>query len=154
MLRSQITRFQEGYPLIYFACHRRHVRRDGKDRSVTEHQVSILNHLDVAKGKHLSTLAEHLGVTRSTMSISIARLVRQGYVAQVRDEKDGRRVRLTLTTAGAKLTEDHSVLDPDLIKAMFRLVPEGELEAVLQGMERLVACAQRLTNQRKVKSRR
>jgi DNA-binding MarR family transcriptional regulator len=150
MLRSQVKRFQEAYPLIYLACHRRHVRRDATDRSVTDYQLSILNHLDCARGKTLSTLAEHMGVSLSTMSISVARLVRQGHIAQAQDERDARRVSLTLTSGGAQLREQNSVLDPDLVEAMLRSIPATELEVLLQAFEQFVKHAEVLTRKRKV----
>ena len=69
----------------------------------------------------LTTLARHLGVGRSAMSIAnIAKLVRGGYVRRERAEQDRRAVHLTLTTAGVRFTEQNKVLDKDLVRELFR----------------------------------
>lgn len=125
------------------------MRQDEDDSSVTDHQLNILNHLDCAKGKTLSQLAGHMGVSRSTMSITVSRLIGRGYIAQGRDDRDARCVSLTLTASGARLREQNSVLDPELVRAMLRLVPAGELESSLQGFEQLARCAEVLMRRRK-----
>jgi DNA-binding MarR family transcriptional regulator len=90
-----------------------------------------------------------MGVSRSTMSILVARLVRGGYVRQRRDERDGRRVGLTLTAAGARVKEENSVLDPELLREMLRHMPATELENSLSGLECLAKHARILLRQRK-----
>jgi DNA-binding MarR family transcriptional regulator len=71
MLDSRIRRFLDAYPSIFLACHRRHLRTDEAGKAVTEHQASVLDHLDATRGTALSKLAEHLGVSRSTMSTTV-----------------------------------------------------------------------------------
>jgi len=68
----------DAYPAIFLACHRRHVREDERGESVTEHQASVLDDLDANRPTILSKLAEHMGVSRSAMSITAARLVHEG----------------------------------------------------------------------------
>ncbi len=67
------------YPRIYFACHRRHVRDPGSNRVLSSHQVSILDHLDEREVTFISSLAEHMGVTVSTISLALDRLVEEGF---------------------------------------------------------------------------
>jgi MarR family transcriptional regulator, organic hydroperoxide resistance regulator len=90
MLDSRIRRLLDAYPTIFLACHRRHVREDEGGRALTEHQASILDHLHPIRPTSLSRLAEHMGVGRSTMSITVARLVRGGYIVRRRDKNDKR----------------------------------------------------------------
>ena len=123
MLDSRIRRLLDAYPAIFLACHRQHVREDEAGKAVTEHQASVLNHLHATRAITLSKLAEHMGVGRSTMSITVARLVRGGYIASRRDKNDARRVGLTLTPAGVRVKEQNSVLDPELVSAMLRSMP-------------------------------
>jgi DNA-binding MarR family transcriptional regulator len=42
-----------------------------------------------------------MGFTATTMSVTVDRLVRAGYVLRKRDSKDGRRVSLRLSATGA-----------------------------------------------------
>jgi DNA-binding MarR family transcriptional regulator len=149
MLDPRIRRLLSAYPAIYLACHRRHVRADEAGKAVTGHQASVLDHLDTARPTTLSKLAEHMGVGRSTMSITVTRLVHAGYIARRRDKDDARRVGLKLTPAGVRVTEQNSFLDPALLKQMFCLMPAAEAEASLQGLENLAKYAGILLRQRK-----
>ena len=73
------------YPRIFFACHTRHVRDPKTRRVLSAHQASILDHLDEREPLTLLDLAQHMGVTASTMSLHIERLVRRGYVLRERE---------------------------------------------------------------------
>jgi len=148
MLDSRIRRLLDAYPAIYLACHRKHVREDERGKTVTEHQASILDHLHATRPVTLSKLAEHMGVGRSTMSITVRRLIRGGYVVCRRDKQDRRSVCLTLTAAGARIKEQNTLLDPELVKQMFSFMSAGELEIALQGMERLARSARALLQRR------
>lgn len=149
MFDSRVRRLLDAYPAIFLATHRQHVRDDETGKAITEHRASVLDHLHPARGMTLSKLAEHMGVGRSAMSITVARLVRGGYVARKRDKNDARRVELTLTRAGGRVKEQNTILDPELVQAMFRLMPEKELEAALQGIESLAKHAKILLRRRK-----
>ena len=149
MLDSEVRRLLDAYPAIFLACHRRHLRVDASGNGVTERQASVLDHLDPVRPTTLSKLAGHMGVTRSSMSILVSRLVRGGYIAQRRDASDGRRVGLTLTPAGARVKADNSVLDPQLLRKMFAQMPAAELESSLRGIKSLAKYARILMRQRK-----
>ena len=137
MFHQEIQRLFEAYPAIYLACHRRHVRDDESGEVVTAHQASILDHLDLQQAITVSKLAEHLGIGRSAMSIQLNRLVRKGYVRRTTMEGDGRKVGLLLTSAGSRIQKYNTVLDPDLVRALFASMPKGELERALGGIELL-----------------
>lgn len=149
MLDTRIRRLLDAYPAIFLACHRQHVRQDERGKSVSEHQASVLDHLHATRATTLSKLAEHMGVGRSAMSITVARLVHGGYIRRSRDVSDARRVSLTLTPAGARVKEQNKIFDPDLVREIFRLMPTRELEPALQGIECLAKYARVLLKQRK-----
>lgn len=149
MLDPRIKRLLDAYPAIFLACHRQHVREDEAGKIITEHQASILSHLQSRRSTTLSKLAEHMGVGRSTMSITVARLVRGGYIARSRDKDDARRIALTLTAIGVRVKEQNTVLEPELVRAMFRAMPARELETALQGMECMAKHARIMLRQRK-----
>jgi DNA-binding MarR family transcriptional regulator len=144
MLGPQVVRLLEAYPAIYLACHRRHIRDDERGHVVTDSQARVLAHLHATRPVTLSTIASHLGIGRSAMSIAIAKLVRAGYVRRERAEKDGRAIHLTLTAAGVRITEQNTVLDKDLVRELFRMMRPSELDAALHGIERLAQCANAL----------
>jgi DNA-binding MarR family transcriptional regulator len=149
MLDPRIRRLLDAYPAIYLACHRQHVREDETGKAITEHQASVLNHLHGTRPTTLSKLAEHMGVGRSTMSITVARLVRGGYIARRREKNDARCVGLTLTPTGARVKEQNTVLEPALVKKMLALMPARELETALRGIECIAKYAGILLRQRK-----
>jgi DNA-binding MarR family transcriptional regulator len=150
---DSVRRLLDAYPAIFLACHRRHLRADAAGKPVTERQASVLDHLDPTRPTTLSRLAEHMGVGLSSMSILVARLLRAGYVAQRRDASDSRRVALTLTPAGARIKADNAVLDPQLLRKMFALMPAAEMESSLRGIESLAKYARILQRQRKAASK-
>jgi DNA-binding MarR family transcriptional regulator len=149
MVDPRIRRLLDAYPAIFLACHRQHVQQDAAGKRITEHQASVLDHLHTTRAMTLSKLAEHMGVGRSAMSITVKRLIHRGYISSRPDTHDRRGVALTLTRAGARVTEENSILDPALVKAMFRLMPAGELDTALEGLERLAKHARILLRQRK-----
>jgi DNA-binding MarR family transcriptional regulator len=135
------ARVLRDYPRIYYACHARH-RRDPTTQDVlSERQASILDHLDEAEPVSLKELAKHLGVTASTMSISVDRLVSGGWLLRDRDPVDGRRICLRLTPAGARMKAAQSVLDPDRVRAVLRRLTPAERAEALHGLALLARAA-------------
>jgi MarR family transcriptional regulator, organic hydroperoxide resistance regulator len=122
------------YARIYFACHRRHVRDPKTKKILSAHQASILDHLDEIDGTSLFSLANHLGVTPSTMSLSVQRLVDAGYVRRERDQNDARRVQIRLTRAGVRIKQQQSVLDPALVEALLERLSPVDRVAALRGL--------------------
>ncbi|HKW87205.1 MAG TPA: MarR family winged helix-turn-helix transcriptional regulator [Candidatus Acidoferrales bacterium] len=149
MFDSRVRRLLDAYPAIFLACHRQHVRADESGKSLTEHQASVLDHLHSARPLTLSRLAEHMGIGRSAMSIEASRLVRGGYIARTRDKSDARCVGLRLTAKGARVRDENSILDPDLVREMFRLMRPNDLESALKGIEALAKHAAIMLRRRK-----
>ena len=129
------------YPRIYFACHTRHVRDPRTRRQISAHQASILDHLDEIEPTGLNELAKHMGVTPSTMSLTVDRLARDGYVKRGPDPRDGRRVALRITRAGARLRDQMTVLDPELVRAMLARLGPAQRSDALRGLELLARAA-------------
>lgn len=82
-----------------------------------------------------------MGVGRSSMSITVRRLRRKGYIRCKHDGKDARCVRLTLTVAGARVREENTLLDPELVRELFGFMSTAKLETALQGLEALAKAA-------------
>ena len=131
------------YPRIYFACHTRHVRDPQSQRLLSRHQASILDHLDEIDPMTLNDLARHMGVTAATMSLAIDRLEHKGFVARTRDTVDRRRVHLRLTSAGVRVREASSVLDPPRVEALVARLSDADREAAIRGLALLAGAATR-----------
>jgi DNA-binding MarR family transcriptional regulator len=129
------------YPQIYFACHTRHVRDPQSQRLLSRHQASVLDHLDELDPMTVNDLARHMGVTPATMSLAIDRLERKGYVARTRDGADRRRVHVRLTSAGVRIKQASSVLDPGRVESLLSRLTEREREAAIRGLALLATAA-------------
>jgi len=151
VLAAQILTLMESYPKIYFACHTRHVQDEETNQMLSAHQASILDHLDDVEPTTMLTLARHLGVTASTMSLTIDRLVRGGYVTRDRDAEDGRKVALRLTKDGVRVKEKKSVLDRDLVAAMLARMKPRDRSNALAGLETLATAAMDFIESKKFK---
>jgi len=150
-LTNQITILMTCYPRIYFACHTRHVQDEETHQRLSAHQAGILDHLDEVEPTSMLQLAGHMGVTASTMSLTVDRLVRSGYVTRDRDALDARKVALRLTKDGARLKERKSVLDRELVAAMLARMKPRERAAGLAGLELLAKAAAEFVESRKFK---
>lgn len=129
------------YPRIYFACHTRHVRDEPTGTVLSRHQASILSHLDDADATSLSDLAAHMGVTPSTMSLSVKRLERQGYITRTRSRVDRRVTELRLSEAGVRVRDTQSVLDADRVAGMLDHLDPADRDAALHGLQLLAEAA-------------
>src|ERR1700690_4620026 len=125
----------ELYPRIFFACHTRHVRDPRTRLILSAHQASILDHLDEREPVTLLELARHMGVTASTMSLHVERLVRRGYVLRERDSHDARRLRVRISASGMRIREANSVLDPVRVRAMLSRLSAEEPQLGARGLE-------------------
>jgi MarR family transcriptional regulator, organic hydroperoxide resistance regulator len=135
------------YPRIYFACHTRHVRDPGTQWLLSRHQASILDHLDEIDPITLNDLARHMGVTAATMSLAIDRLEKKGFVIRLRDTVDRRRVQLRLTSAGVRVRQATSVLDPARVEALLAQLTVQERDAAIHGLRLLADAASRVPSQ-------
>ena len=143
MRDDAVRQVLDHYPRIFFACHTRH-RRDPLTRKLlSQHQASILDHLDDVEPTNLMDLARHMGVTPSTMSLSIERLVRRGYVRRARDPRDRRRLQLLLSPAGVRVKEAQQVLEPARVRGMLAQLSAEDRAAALRGLALLARAAER-----------
>ena len=140
MLDDQVEAILAAYPTLHAAWRRRGVQ-DQAGRRVSNHQAGILEQLDPAALITVGELAQRLGVTPATISIQLARLVRLRLVVREADPGDGRRVRIRLSEAGARMRNLRSLLDPDRVRAALSRLDEPEREAAIAGLRALAAAA-------------
>jgi DNA-binding MarR family transcriptional regulator len=132
------------YPQIYFACHKRHVRDEATQAILSAHQASILDHLDDVEPTSLFDLARHMGVTASTMSITMERLVRGKYVLRERSTEDKRRLDLRLTPQGLAIKKQKKVLEPVLVGAVLARLDDRKRKQALRGLEILAEASREM----------
>ena len=149
-MQELVRQLMTFYPQVYFACHTRHVRDARRNVTLSAHQASVLDHLDEIEPTSMGTLAAHMGVTASTMSITIDRLAKQGYVTRKRSGEDGRKVHLRLTKAGVRVKSEKSVLDPARVRYVLEQLTAKEREQALAGLGLLAKASHRAMSIRKI----
>ncbi len=146
---SDVETVLSAYPRIYFACHARHVRDPHSDTVLSAHQASILSHLDSLDPTMVGELADHMGVTPSTMSLTLKRLERHGYVMRTRDPSDRRVTNVRLTEAGERVRDAQTVLDPERVHRVLHLMSPYDRADALRGLVLLAEAADAAIRQRR-----
>jgi DNA-binding MarR family transcriptional regulator len=101
----------------------------------------VLGHLDVRRQTKVGELAQHMGLSHSSISITLDRLARDGYVIRERSTADGRVTFVRLTDAGEEVRDAQRVLEPDAVSSLFRRMSAEERKAVRLGMAALARAA-------------
>src|SRR5262245_2414113 len=129
------------YPQIYFACHTRHLRRRSTPTRLSASDSTLLAHLDERVSVRPTALAQHLGLSPSTLSAAVKRLTAHGYIVQQRPDGDGRVRDLRLSKSGAAAMQASSVLESARVRAMLARLSTSERERALDGLSLLAAAA-------------
>jgi DNA-binding MarR family transcriptional regulator len=144
MLDELVFEVQRLYPQIYLACHVDHVRSVSTQWKLSSRDSSILSHLGRDYATSPRELAGHLGVASSTLSATIARLERLGYI-RAEAGQDRRTRELRLTPRGAEAMSSTSVLDTTRVRAALERLTESEREEVVRGLALLARAARKGT---------
>jgi len=144
MTDDDVYEVQRLYPQIFVACHVDHVRAVSIKWRVSSQDASILVHLDREFGLSPLALARHLGVASSTLSSSIGRLSKLGYLTSEPNEKDRRKREVRLTARGADAISATSILNADRVRAMLGKLTPDQRRAALCGLNLLAQAARQL----------
>jgi DNA-binding MarR family transcriptional regulator len=144
-LAQQIRAVQRCYPQIYIACHKTHIRATSTSYRLSSQDSSILVHLDSPTSVTPRQLAVHLGVKPSTLSASIKRLQKLGYLERILDAQDRRSCFLKLTPRGAEATSATSVLDPERVEKLLKILSPIQRADALRGLQLLADASLQLS---------
>ena len=144
MFADLIADIQRFYPQIYLACHVDHVRSVSTKWKLSSRDSSILSHLDADQAMSPRDLAAHLGVAPSTLSATIARLERLGYIASSAPDRDRRKRELRLTAKGAEAMSSTSVLDAGRIEQLLQTLSDRDRKAAVRGLGILARAARQM----------
>jgi DNA-binding MarR family transcriptional regulator len=147
-LDRAIERIQFCYPQVYHACHTRHDRARSTTAHLSARDSEILVHLDRTTPATLSELAEHMDLSRSTLSEAVTKLEALGYLVKARHHaRDRRHVGLVLTEQGVGAVRADSVLEARRLRKVLSNMSKAEQEAVVTGLELLARGCRRRRDQ-------
>ena len=144
MLDELVFEVQRLYPQIYLACHVDHVRAKSTQWQLSSRDSSILSHLDRDLGMSPRDLAQHLGVAASTLSATIARLVRLGYMTSDATTGDKRERELRLTAKGAEAMASTSVLAAEKVRGVLKKLNKQQRADAIRGLQLFARAAREL----------
>jgi DNA-binding MarR family transcriptional regulator len=144
---------QRWYPQIYFACHTRHQRAASSESRLSARDSGILAHLDEERPIAAAALARHLGIGAPTLSATLTRLEKLGYIVRTASATDRRIADLRLSKAGAKAMASSSVLEAARVASVLRELNAGEQRLALDGLA-LLARASREVTRRQIRAPR
>jgi DNA-binding MarR family transcriptional regulator len=125
------------YPAVHQRFHTSRQTLPGSD--VTARMLMVLRHLATAGPLTVGEQAQHLSLSKATMTELVNRLEAKGLVARLRDDRDHRRVFVWLTEAGRQRVAAHpEVLENDLlVRAVARMRPDDRTRLV-EGLRALL----------------
>ena len=141
---DEVFEIQRLYPQIYMACHNDHIRAASTEWRISSQDGSVLVHLDREAGIRPSALAKHLGVAPSTLSATISRLEKLGYLSNQPAPNDKRQRELKLTARGREAIAATSVLNTERVRALMKRLTPAERKAAVRGLSLLARAAREI----------
>ncbi len=141
MADAQVLDVLRFYPRIYFACHVKHVRARSTEYAISDRDSMLLGHLGAETPWNPGELARHMGVAASTMTETIDRLERHGYVVRSRN---GREAELRITPLGAEAMAATSILDAARVGEALARLTAAERKRAIEGLALLASAADRM----------
>ena len=135
--------FESLFRKVQHACHACSAAAPEGPAPGGERQARLLDHLDPHVLAHPGALALHMGITPSTVSLTVDRLVAAGLALRERPSGDARRVGIRLTAAGSRVRDARTGLDPDRVRALLRRLSPGRRRKALRGLKILAKAARR-----------
>lgn len=115
------------------------------DPHVTMAQMRVLMVLAAVGEARMSDLAQQVGISPSTLSSLVDRLVEAGLANRLDDPRDRRSVVVALAPAGSRILDQFSELGSDALRALLEQLHAKDIVTVNKAIELLVAAARRLS---------
>lgn len=106
-----------------------------KDLSIKE--IHTIEAVGMYGSKIMSELAQAMKVTMGTLTTTVDKLIKKGYVERKRSETDRRIVNVTLTKRGKLAYRIHEKFHHDMVKAVVNAFTEEEEEVLVRALSKL-----------------
>lgn len=106
-------------------------------RDITIKEMHTIEAIGLVDNPTSSQVANKLGITVGTLSVSIQNLVKKDYVERVQSAEDRRIVRLKLTKKGKLLYRLHHKFHTDMVEKTLTDLEIDEAQALIKGLRNL-----------------
>ena len=103
-------------------------RGEFKDLSISE--IHTISRVGVKYSKTVSDLAVAMGVTVSTMTTGINRLLKKGYINKVRSKTDRRIIFVNLTSVGEKAFLAHEQFHEEVVNEVIEKIDPQDVRSL------------------------
>lgn len=110
----------------------------GEFSDITVNDMHVIEAIDLGESRPSSVVAKKLAVTMGTLTKSVDRLTRTGYVLRMRSDEDKRLVLLSLTEKGVKAFKHHQKFHEDMIRSGMGQMSKQEAEILIHSLKGLV----------------
>lgn len=80
----------------------------------------------------MKDLAQKINRDKSTVTVLVEKLIKQGYVEKTRDTEDNRIVLVTLTEKGKALKPEFEAISKDLLSVVYKDISQREKEELIK----------------------
>ena len=108
-----------------------------KLRRTTEDYLKTIYLLSQKTEVHGAHIAEKLGVSKPTVSVSLKALEREGYITRAMGDEDNRRNTVRITEEGLRKVEESHRIFEAMDKAAFAGFSDAELAALTETLRRM-----------------
>lgn len=102
---------------------------------VSVNEIRTIQAIGVKEPRKMSEVAMALKITVGTLTISINRLVKKGYVKRVKREEDRRIVIVDLTEKGKLVYQTHEKFHCEIIENIISTLNKNEQKMLIQSLE-------------------
>lgn len=92
---------------------------------------------DSGDGITISEIADRVGITLPSVTAFVNKLEKKGYVTKIKCNEDGRRVLVSLTKQGRKITNAHAFFHEQMVKNISKVFDEKEKDVLLGCIDKL-----------------
>lgn len=111
------------------------LKKNGVTLSITEvHVIEAISNCEI---KTMGNIAKKLRVTLGTLTTSIDRLVKKGFVKRVYDENDRRKVFIEILPSGFEVVEKHAQFHDEMLEKLFLDTTVSEDELLIKSLNNL-----------------
>ena len=106
-------------------------------KDITNNDMHVIEAVGIKEPRNMTSVANTLGITVGTLTISINGLVKKGYVHRVRSDADRRVVLVSLTEKGEKAYHHHANFHKKMVEAVVETLDEEEIPVLTKALDNL-----------------